>query len=240
MTPNIKRDFTNTTPSSLRRSGGLQWHFRALRHWRLHDSFRRAVGAFLTGWSPPASHLIIIGSSAGWFLPKPFLLTFSRLTLVDLDTSAPFFFARRHGHGLERRGSTLEWWPTDFVHCLPRLLVDHPDAAILFCNVLGQLGLERDDYEKRLAELPVRLAGRTWASFHDRYSARIRRGQQMGTPCFTSQEPMDEGMLQRLGFGGEWTDHGTGGVLPAGVLRHYFPWYITPRRFHWIEAGAVT
>jgi hypothetical protein len=159
--------------------------------------------------------------------------------LIDLDTSAPFFFALRHGRALERQGVKCEWVHADFVSCLPQRLSNDREAVVLFCNVLGQLGLERDDYENRLAQLPSWLAGRTWASFHDRYSARMPKADRVDVSSFTSQEPMDGGMLQQLGFGGEWTDHGTGGVLPAGVLRHYFPWYITPHRFHWIEAGAV-
>jgi len=239
MTSDHEYDAHRAAPSSLRRSGGLQWHFRALKHRRLHDPFRSAIAAFLQGWHPRASHLIIVGPSAGWFLPGPFLHLFSRLTLIDLDTSAPFFFALRHGRELERRGVKFEWRHADFVSCLPQLLHDDREAVVLFCNVLGQLGLERDDYEARLAQLPMWLADRAWASFHDRYSARVSKDERVDISSFTSHEPMDGGMLQRLGFSGEWTDHGTGDVLPAGVLRHYFPWYITPHRFHWIEAGAV-
>lgn len=240
MTSDNEHEGLRAAPSALRQSGGLQWHLRALRYQRLHDPFRHAVGAFLQAWNPGASHLIIVGPSAGWFLPRPFLHPFSRLTLIDLDTSAPFFFTLRHGRRLRRRGVELEWLHTDFVSSLPQLLSTHRRAAVLFCNVLGQLGLERDDYEERLLQLPKWLAGRSWASFHDRYSASMATDEMPDSSPFTSREPMDEVMLQRLGCGGEWTDHGTGGVLPDGMLRHYFPWRITPRRFHWIEAGAVT
>lgn len=233
-------DAHRATPSSLRQSGGLMWHVRALRHRRLHDPFRHAIAAFLQGWTPDPSHLIVVGPSAGWFLPGPFLRLFSRLTLIDLDTSAPFFFQWRHGRHLKAGGVGHQWIHADFVACLPQLLSKHPEAAVLFCNVLGQLGLEREDYEGRLAQVPKWLAGRAWASFHDRYSSPIPAGEWAEASPFASTEAMDEGMLQRLGCRGEWTDHGTGGVLPAGILRHYFPWQITPHRFHWIEAGAVT
>jgi len=226
-------------PGLLRRSGGLQWHFRALRHRRLHDPFRESLGAFLQAWNPETSQLIIVGPSAGWFLPDSFLCRFSRLTLIDLDTSAPLFFALWHGRRLRRVGTLTEWIQGDFVDCLPKVLSAEGDAAILFCNVLGQLALEREDYEARLGELPQWLAGRRWASFHDRYSARIPDGTTIGANAFTSLEKMDAPMLQRLGLGGEWMDHGTDAVLPAGVLRHYFPWHIVPNRLHWIEAGVA-
>lgn len=240
MTSDTQHDDHRSSPSSLRQSGGLQWHLRALRYQRLHDPFRHAVDAFLQGWNPGTSHLVLVGPSAGWFLPRPFLHHFSRLTLIDLDTSAPFFFALRHGRSLRRRGVELEWLHADFVGHLPRVLSENRRAAVLFCNVLGQLGVERDDYEERLRQLPKWLVGRSWASFHDRYSSSIVTGAMADSSSFMSVEPMDEVMLQQLGCSGEWTDHGTGGVFPDGMLRHYFPWRITPSRFHWIEAGAVT
>ena len=68
------------------------------------------------------------------------------------------------------------WIGADFVVCLPQILAAHPGAAVLFCNVLGQLGVERSDYEQRLAQLPGWLEGREWGSFHDRYSTRTRGG----------------------------------------------------------------
>lgn len=233
-------DQYRAVPGALRQSGGLQWHLRALWYRTLHDPFRRSIGGFLQSWRPRASHLIIVGPSAGWFLPQSFLCVFSRLTLVDLDTSAPFFFKLRHGQGLRHSGISWEWVIGDFIECLPRKLDLDPGAAVLFCNVLGQLGLERDDYERQLTELPGWLEGRPWASFHDRFSARITREEFPSTQPFTSLEKMGEDMLRELGFGGEWSDHGTERVLPSGVLRHYFPWSITPYRFHWIEAGVVT
>jgi hypothetical protein len=205
----------------------------------LHDPFRESVSAFLQCWNPSTSQLIIVGPSAGWFLPDSFLCRFSRLILIDLDTSAPLFFALRHGLSLRRSGTRTKWIHADFVDCLPRVLSVDGDAAILFCNILGQLALEREDYEARLDELPRWLAGKRWASFHDRYSARIPISKAFEATAFTSFEKMDAQMLQRLGLSGEWMDHGTDAVLPAGVLRHYFAWHIVPDRLHWIEAGVA-
>jgi hypothetical protein len=205
----------------------------------LHDPFRESVSTFLQSWNPSASQLIIVGPSAGWFLPDSFLCRFSRLTLIDLDTSAPLSFALGHGRSLRRSGTRTKWIHADFVDCLPQVLSANGDAAILFCNILGQLALEREDYEARLGELPQWLAGRRWASFHDRYSARIPISKAFEATAFTSFEKMDAQMLQRLGLSGEWMDHGTDAVLPAGVLRHYFAWHIVPDRLHWIEAGVA-
>lgn len=230
---------TRAVPGALRRSGGLRWHARALRRWRLHEPFRRSIEAFLQEWQPGGTDLILVGPSAGWFLPGVFLRRFSRLFLLELDTSAPLFFSLRHGRALQQTGTTLEWHPTDLVTALPEVLAARENAAVLFCNVLGQLGLERTDYEARLAEIPRLLRGRPWASFHDRFSARLPADRLANAAAFSSAAPMDGAMLQRLGCEGEWTDHGTGAVLPPGTVRHYFPWRIVPDRFHWVEAGVV-
>ena len=231
----------DASPGALRRSGGLWWHLRAMRYRRLHDPFRRSIASFLGAWSPGAVELIVVGPSAGWCLPRPFLHRFSRLMLVDLDTSAPFFFSVRHARALQRAGVRIEWRHEDFVRCLPEVLSVRPAAAVLFCNVLGQLALERGDHERCLALLPGWLTGRSWASFHDRFSAILPPADGRGDPHpFVSHAPMDAIMLRRFALSREWTDHGTDGVLPEGTVRHYLPWRIIPERFHWIEAGWVT
>jgi hypothetical protein len=226
-------------PSALRPSGGLRWHLRAWRHRRIHDPFRHDIGKFLQSWDHGAQELLVVGPSAGWFLPQSFLLRFSRLVLIDLDTSAPFFFRLRHGRALQKGGVDIDWIQEDFVECLPRLLSMSRDPAVLFCNVLGQLALERTDAEARLAELPAMLTEHRWASFHDRFSARVTVEAPPGEQAFTSHIPMDGEMLQKLGYSGEWCDHGTGGILPVGAVKCYLPWRIEPRRLHWIEAGKV-
>ena len=226
-------------PGAWRPSGGLRWHLRAWRHRRIHDPFRHDIGRFLQSWDHGSKELLVVGPSAGWFLPQSFLLRFSRLVLIDLDTSAPIFFRLRHGRALRQCGVDTDWIQEDFVECLPRLLAVSRDPAVLFCNVLGQLALERTDADARLAELPAMLTDIRWASFHDRFSARVPVEAPPGEQAFTSHIPMDGDMLQKLGYSGEWCDHGTGGILPAGSLKCYLPWRIDPRRLHWIEAGKV-
>ena len=226
-------------PGAWRPSGGLRWHLRAWRHRRIHDPFRHDIGRFLQSWDHGSKELLVVGPSAGWFLPQSFLLRFSRLVLIDLDTSAPIFFRLRHGRALRQCGVDTDWIQEDFVECLPRLLAMSREPAVLFCNVLGQLALERTDADARLAELPALLTEHRWASFHDRFSARVPVEAPPGEQEFTSHIPMDGDMLQRLGYSGEWCDHGTGGILPAGAVKCYLPWRIEPRRLHWIEAGKV-
>lgn len=230
---------TAPKPAFFRLSGGLSWHARALRYWRLHEPFRREVHQFLSSWNPDTTAMVLVGPSAGWFLPDCFLTRFSRLTIIDLDRSAPFFFRLLHGRSLRAAAVHVRWILGDFTLQLNSTLEAEPRCAVLFCNILGQLGLERADYEAQLAALPARLAGHKWASFHDRYSKKIRPTSMSSRPGFTTCQSLDPAGLQRLGLAGEWTDHGTGQILPAGSMRRYLPWLITPARFHWVEAGAV-
>lgn len=223
----------------LRPSGGLRWHLRALRYRECHSSFRAQVASFLTAWEPDTTDLVLVGPSAGWFLPATFLTRFSRLLMMELDTSARFFFQLRHGRPLRQAQVSTTWLMGDFVTRLPEVLAARPNAAVLFCNVLGQLGLERADYQVELGELKRRLAGRRWASFHDRFSAV---GQDLAgrvTAGFSSTRSMDAAMLGDLGCSGEWTDHGTDEVFPDGTLRRVAVWSITKSRVHFVEMGSV-
>lgn len=93
MDPTTQGKANDPVPGVFRRTGGLQWHARVLRRWRLHQPFRNEIAEFLGAWRPAGSRLILVGSSAGWFLPSRFLAQFSRLTMIELDRSAPFFQA---------------------------------------------------------------------------------------------------------------------------------------------------
>jgi len=106
--------------------------------------------------------------------------------------------------------------------------------------VLGQLGLERKDYQRILEQLPVMLQSSHWASYHDRYStAPVNVPTTVRTP-FASTYAMDESTLLGMGCRGEWTDHGTGRLFGQDALRIYMPWLLTSSKFHWVEAGTVT
>lgn len=241
MTPSHQTDRRAAEPGCIRKTGGLRWHARALRHWHLHDPFRREIASFLESWQPAAKDLVLVGPSGGWFLPATFLKRFSRLTLIELDSSAPIFFNLRHGLRLRRARTSTQWVLGDFVDYLPLLLRDSPDCAVLFCNVLGQLGLERSDYDKQLERLPSMLAGRPWATFHDRFSAVVSSPgiPKLGIQGLVSDRPLEAELLRQPGFTGEWIDHGTGQVLPPASTRRYIPWWISPSRFHWIEVGSM-
>jgi len=99
---------------------------------------------------------------------------------------------------------------------LRRALKDHPGAAVLFVNVLGQVLLEgsatEEEWQKFLQDLRKELSSRPWASYHDRLSAS----------------------------GSEVIDHLTGGPWSVGLAKSEFRWQLTEKRWHQIEGLQVS
>lgn len=162
--------------SWFRPSGGLVFHWRALiGGWRWR-TFRRDVAQWLDIWDCPTEELVIIGPSGGHTLPKKWLHKFGRIIGYDLDPLAKFFFQLRHRHPNVEFIERDMFWRDGRLSLTPlkQVLEDHPKASILFCNVLGQVLLERyadeGDWYQFLKELRQLLNGRSWASYHDMYS----------------------------------------------------------------------
>ena len=215
------------------RSGGLRWHGRALlRHKTLWAPFRAALATFLERWQPSTRSLILVGPSAGWCLPDAFLRRFDRIVAVDPDRWAGFLFRRLHP-----AARVADWIAGDFFAEAQDILAREPDAAVLFCNVLGQLrfaGLDEAVIAARLAALPALLEGHPWASFHE-----ILSGETEVTPRALplAGQPFAEALLRQLGLSGEWLDHGTGMALPKTAPREIVPWRFAPERLHLVEMG---
>lgn len=222
-------------------TGGPVWHgraaWRASRAWR---EFRTQIDHWLTSWPPRKPDLILVGPSGGWCLPNGFLRRFERIVAIDPDPLARVVFHLRHGRELNARGVEVIWRRADFFENMDAWLSDYPDAAILFCNVLGQLRYvcqDQDDLETQLSQLSRRLEGRAWASFHDLLSgrgtpARILRKTPGYLPCET--------VLRLFGLDGVWLDHLTSGVFPSSAPRRLIAWTFDRRRVHLVEAGFVT
>jgi len=211
-------------------SGGLVYHLRALRHRRgLWAPFQRVVASWLAGWQPGRRELVIVGPSAGYALPAGFLRRFERVTALEPDPLARCLLARRPDAG--RLGfSRLDCLaaPDGLAH----LAAAHPEAAILFSNVLGQLAAPTEDWRRLIAN---HLASHAWASYHDVVSttAHPKPGSE---DAITPQDQRLETTLAHFWPGGtiELTDHETfrlGGERP----HRYTVWQITRQRWHLVE-----
>lgn len=216
-------------------SGGLVYHWRAWR-WRrslwapFHDQVRR----WLTDWRPEAMHLVLVGPSGGYALTRQFLDRFDPVTVLEPDPLARRILARRFPeHAFDWREGDRLARPGGF-----RWLADsHPDAAFLFCNLLGQTpqgaqaGFDRRAW---LAELEAALSGRAWASWHD-LAATDRRPDRHDCLALDHAVPLDH-VLVHYWLGGELSihDHECAGLCPS-LPRACTTWQLRPGRWHLIE-----
>jgi len=159
------------------------------------------------------------------------LSQFETVRLIDPDPSAQWIFKLRFKKFIKNQ--IFIWDQGRFEEWLPRQLEKHPDHAVLFSNVLGQIRYERRDYEKVLAQVPLMLKGRHWASYHDCLSSDPQPFRaELGS--FDASEPLDESVLRRLQLGGTWMDHGTLALFDSGHPVRYIPWWFNRHRLHWV------
>jgi len=222
--------------------GGLNYHLRALRrartHWRPH---RNQVATWLQTWINPSSQLLLIAPSGGYSLPTSWLHHFDSITAVDWDPLAKTFFLWNHRRGPEGRSlrPRLSWLRADLFTEIAGLLENYPQADILFCNFLGQ-AYECDPrrYDRWAAELPRLLEGRSWASFHDRFSGPLDI-REVQNP-HSSPTRADNDSLLRTFYsskaGGELCEHELPPLFPTQGTYHYWGWKLTPNQQHLIEA----
>jgi hypothetical protein len=136
-------------------TGGLAYHLQALsRRDTLWAPCVREIARFLAAWAPSEDSIVLVGPSGGHCLDPSFLGRFERVVAVDFDPFAPWVFRWRARNLLRSGRMRLTWDARD--HLSPgrdgfdlgplRALLDaHPGAAVLFCNILGQLPLLGED-----------------------------------------------------------------------------------------------
>lgn len=226
-------------------TGGWCWHWRAWRaqaHWAPASA---EISDWLLAQTMPRQKLVLIGASAGWMLPTPWLAQFGEIHAWDIDPLAKPMFYWRHGKNLVRQGRTLHLHTGDGLALLPELLQAIPDAFFWFDNVLGQLrfsGLTLDQAVHQLAGFQGQLAGVSWGSLHDRMSGpHLRQStwpagkQSQAGWAMESRQGQD--WLHSMGALSPWLDHLTEHVLPPGTPVQYTAWPFKPGYAHWLEMG---
>ena len=246
----------------MNRSGGLFWHARA---WRRQGAWRgtcQHIRQWLDQVHPKSSQLVIIGASAGWMMPSPWLQGFDRVSTVDIDRWAAPLFRMRHGSALKSSGTQLRCDTGDALGNLQAILAEHPDAAVLFDNVLGQLRFMHASVDETVSCLEMikqRLVGREWGSLHDAYSGPVRRAGRVRKKLVTLQSlqsapavPTLSGdavlpighelapFANQLEAEGDWLDHLTSQIFPAGTTVHHIAWHYSRHYCHWLQAGWVS
>jgi hypothetical protein len=153
----------NLFPSLFHHSGGLVYHWRAVRNlnqlWSAHLDHTRN---FLEEWAPRSKTLNLIGPSGGYSLPKEWLARFKRILAFEPDPVARKIF--------EVRNRIRPEWikkPFDFQELHSGNIHFEEDSAILFCNLLGQFHFEEEAGLLAQSELLKLALRHEFASYHD-------------------------------------------------------------------------
>lgn len=218
-------------------SGGLIYHLRALAHRTgLWAPFHAAVASWLADWQPPQRELVLVGPSAGYSLPRAWLERFTTITALEPDPLARHLLRRRV------TGSALHFACLDCLATedgLAHLAHAYPDAAILFCNIIGQI--EAPHGRRWAALFDEHLGGHAWASYHDAISTRmppVKYPPEIRTAAIATLPDV----LAHFWAGGELPliDHDSfrlGGARP----HRYALWQISTTRWHlveWVSAAS--
>jgi hypothetical protein len=247
------------TLSFLNPAGGLRYHLRGYRHAEgLWAPFRFALAEWLYDWEPPEKKLVIVGPSAAWCIQPFFFERFEEVLCLEPDPLARFLFPRRLARAPLEARPRLRFDAEDRLldrpEALPELLEREGAAALLFSNVLGQLRVllevsdERDPKLARVrAAVKRAIAGRSWASFHDRVSGELEpilEGSLWADARLGDAELLERCYGETEAPSGEHRasderallDHLTGGFFPERAPHAYFTWPLVPGSYHLIEA----
>jgi len=245
-------------------TGGLNWHVHAAYSLQRWLPTRELIATFLAGVQTDDKHLLLIGCSAGWMLPTPWLARFERIDIYDIDPLVPLLFGLRHGRELKKTGVRLRYHRQDAIAGLPALLKQHPQACVWFDNVLGQVSFrlgDEDIAERQLAQLKKMLCDRSWGSLHDVYSGPIDADMAFpdyDTLSWTRLDDLPEEtarvrmcehvyshadaaqlLLGKMNAKGVWHDHVTHTVFAPGTTTTMMPWAFKPYYWHCLQAAWV-
>ncbi len=190
-------------------------------------------------------------------MSSAWLQRFQQIDLIDIDPHAAWLFRLNHGRALRASGSQLQFFQTDGLKELDRLLRESPEATIFFDNVLGQHLYRVGDMaraESELQQIAARLKGRDWGSVHDLYSGPVDSNRAVAQPVLRydalsdaqglsvnglRDTPMHRLLLSQVGGSDEWMDHLTSGIFPIGTTSQLIAWPFRPDYAHWLQAGWV-
>jgi hypothetical protein len=121
------------------------------------------VRKFLSEWNPKSRNLILIGPSGGYSLPEGWLSKFDSITAFEPDFMARMLFENRHRVNPQWIRKGFPFHDFSALREIPK-----EGAAVLFCNILGQLPIRNPSRFQTVMQ--QELKGREWASYHDALS----------------------------------------------------------------------
>ncbi len=230
-------------------AGGLVYHWRALRYQKkLWRPFRDQVAIWLRDWALDCQLLVLIGPSAGYTLPREFVLRFQRIVVVEPDPAAFLLFQSRFL-------VPVDWQREDFFDLssskpnpdkLLELFSRYPAGAFLFCNVLGQLPVLLREKRAAIESEPRKMKKGKSASIKPRQDitaeveaymqrlAEVLRLARQHRPDLKMASYHDR-FSRELSRPNEVIDHLTGVLFEKESHRKEFPWRLTPQIEHQVE-----
>lgn len=164
-------------------TGGLHYHWNAWKYKnKLWKSFQKSIENWLLQeWNPSSDELVLIGPSAGYQLPLVFLKKFKKIIFYEQDAIAAYLLKRKLKKNkilFEANEKSISFFVKNKLSLegMIEIQKQHPDAAFLFCNVLGQLPILKNQIEEQKwiewsHALEVLFEKNDWASFHDVFSS---------------------------------------------------------------------
>lgn len=242
----------------------VQYHYLALKYQNsIWKPFHSYISFFLHTWNPSQTHqkIILIGASGGYALPFSFLEKFESVLVIDPDPLAKYIFRWRFR---KLKNTKISWSKEDYLcpdrrkfdpDILKNLIDSHPDSAILFCNILGQLRfiypLAAKDTSFLIWKktLPLILSSVPWASFHDRLSGPFPfkdfHFSDSNSAFRTESHLSNEELIARFcnlpkqsKNHYELLDHFTSDLVPE-LPKSYTPWTLFPGSYYLVECVSV-
>lgn len=231
-------------------TGGWSYHYLSWKYGnKLWRHYKIQVAKLLSNWRPFTENLILIGPSAGYALDASFLQRFQKITVYEVDGLAKYLFSKKFQHSnIVWKGECPIFKPqADINKALWAIRSENPNAAILFCNILGQWPLIDPKSEEKLPILLKALndlyGDSRWASFHDLFSGELKRQQlnfnhlpELKIPLVELQQI--ELLAQQLDFK-LLSDHLTFQRMSTSKAKTHFFWPLSPRQLHimeWIQS----
>lgn len=231
--------------AALTSTGGLSYHYMAVRYQnRLWRRFHESLNILLCNWRHFSNEVVLIGPSAGYSLSTEFLQAFKAIHVYDPDPLAKWLFLRRFPQLPVHWSLDSPFFhsSTDSVQSLWSLRNKYPDAAVLFCNVIGQWPLLEDVDEGDIQGFTDQLSQvynqSNWASFHDLFSGPSKwrkwsHSQQRQKVNFSNLEDVES--FWKDTRGGPLTDHLTFKMFKRASYRQHLIWPLTRRQVHIVE-----
>lgn len=222
-------------PSFWHYSGGLPYHWRALRYRkRLWRPFIELTQRWLEEWQVAEDKLLIVGPSAGYTLPLHWLARFRHIDILEPDPLARWLLHRRFP-GIRFHSGEIDCFASS---AGPAALREaYPKSAVLFSNVIGQV-LGGEDSAQWHQELLMAMRGRSWATYHDVISTDV--APVFHEPVTRSEDSPLEDVLSCFWREPEIRlyDHACYRMVPQATS--YGVWSITPSQHHLVAWNCMT